>query len=94
MQWLVIVKALIALAAGIVNFLRERKLIEAGAAQAVAAALEHADNEIRNAKAAGAAIAAELDAYPERLREHDEFERPLRGGGPRVSPAEGDNQPQ
>lgn len=76
MQWLDLIKALIALVAGIVTFLRERKLIEAGAAQAVAAALETADNEIKNAKAARDRISAELDADPGKLREHDEFERP------------------
>ena len=94
MQWLDVIKALIALVAGIVTFLREKKLIEAGAAQAVAAALEQADNEIKNAKAARARIAADLDAHPERLRDPDEFQRPPESAAARDSTTESGDRPQ
>lgn len=93
MQWLDVIKALISLVAGIVTFLRERKLIEAGAAQAIAAALEQADNEIKNAKAARARVSAELDAHPERLRDPDEFQRPPEGGAARDSTTNRDDRP-
>lgn len=93
MQWLDVIKALIALVAGIVTFLREEKLIEAGAAQAVAAALEQADNEIKNAKAARDRVLAELDAHPERLRDPDEFQRPPENAAARTSTTNRDDRP-
>lgn len=75
MQWIAVIKALIGLVAGLLAFLRERKLLEAGEALAVEKHLKDAQNEIDKGKAARAAILAELDAHPERLREPDEFQR-------------------
>lgn len=73
--WLELLKALLALAAGYLSFLQTRKLIAAGEAQAIAAALRAADEAIVKAKAARAGVVADLAAEPDRLREPDEFSR-------------------
>lgn len=73
--WLDLLKALLALAAGYLSFLQSRKLIAAGEALAIQAALKDADEQIAKARTARAAVRAELDAHPERLREPDEFSR-------------------
>lgn len=75
MIWAKALQLLLAFAATLLGYMRERQLIEAGRADAVAKALADADSEIQEAKNARERVRADLKRDPSKLRESDEFSR-------------------
>ena len=62
--------------ASFAGWLRNRQLIEAGRAEAIASNLNSVLNEIAAAQLARDTVRADLERNPERLRDDDGFERP------------------
>lgn len=69
-MWLTLLKLLLSLASAVATHVRERRLLEAGQAEAVAAGIREADDAIRRARDA----AARVDELPD-----DRFDRDRRG---------------
>ena len=75
MTWLGIVKAALIALSAFASWLRNRALIDAGAAEAVAAHLAGALDEIGRAQAARDSVRDVLLRHPDRVRDDDEFRR-------------------
>lgn len=75
MGWVQIVAGLISGLAAFTSWLKDRQLIEAGKAQAIAAHLQGALDEIREANAVRDAVRADISANPGRVREPDKYSR-------------------
>jgi hypothetical protein len=75
-NWLALVMGLLKTTSAIVTYLNQKKLMEAGAAEAALAALERANEAIAKGRMARQSANADLDLHPERLRQSDGFKRP------------------
>ena len=76
MTWLGILKALVFAVGTFASWLRNRQLIEAGRAEAIASNLKSVLDEIAAADAARDAVRVALERNPQRLRDDDGFKRP------------------
>ena len=75
MTWLGLIQALLTAVSALAAALGNRRLIDAGAAQAVAAHLAAALDEIGRADAVRDSVRRDLEREPERLRDDDGFKR-------------------
>lgn len=75
MTWLGLLKALLIAAGALASALGNRRLISAGAAEAIAAQLKGALDEIARADSARDSVRRALERDPSRLRDDDGFER-------------------
>ncbi|MEP2707793.1 MAG: hypothetical protein ABJQ71_15195 [Roseibium sp.] len=75
MQWLAALRAVAGFLREITALVRERQLLKAGRAEAIAETFKEAANALQHARNAEHAIRAELDAHPDRLHDDDGFRR-------------------
>ena len=75
MTWLGIFKALVIAAGSFASWMRDRQLIEAGRAEAIAGNLKAVLDEIAKADAARDAVRRGVERDPSRLRDDDGFRR-------------------
>ncbi|MBO0346025.1 hypothetical protein J0X15_12395 [Roseibium sp. CAU 1637] len=75
MSWLAVLRALTAFLSEVATSVRERRLLKAGRAEAVAEILSDATKALQTARDAGERVRAELRAHPERLLDDDGFRR-------------------
>jgi hypothetical protein len=75
MTWLGLLKALLIAVGALASALGNRRLIAAGAADAIAAQLKGALDEIARADGARDSVRRDLERDPSRLRDDDGFER-------------------
>lgn len=73
--WLSIAVALMRGAAAIFAYLRDKQLLDAGAAMAALDNLKAANDAIDRANIARERVRADLERSPDRVRDHDPFER-------------------
>ena len=73
--WLSLALALVKIASSIIGYLNSKQMMNAGAAKAALESLEKADAAIEVGRKARAAVRADLDDHPERLRTKDPFQR-------------------
>jgi hypothetical protein len=73
--WLKLVELGLSLLNGFVGFLHDQKLIDAGAAKAVAAGLSQSLDAVKSAQAARQKSDADFEAHPETQTDDDGFER-------------------
>jgi hypothetical protein len=73
--WLNLLKLALTFAAALVGYLKQRQLLEAGRADAIAEALRNADGEIKGAQEARQSVRDSIRRDPGKLREPDEFTR-------------------
>jgi hypothetical protein len=73
--WLALIEAALMALAGFAGFLKNRQLLDAGAAEQVSRALAAALDDIAKAKAAREAVRRDAVRDPRGLREDDGFRR-------------------
>ena len=73
--WLSLAVALIKGAAAIFGYLRDKRLMDAGAAAEAIKSLEAANAAVEKANAARERVRGDLEQHPDRVRDHDKFER-------------------
>lgn len=76
MNWLGLLKAAVLALSAFAAWLRERRLLEAGKAESIAAHLKGALDEIARADAARDGVRRALEREPRILRDDDGFRRP------------------
>lgn len=76
MTWISLLKALLTAAGALAAWMQQRSLIQAGRAEAIAANLKGALDEIAKANVARDAARRDVVHNPSGLRDDDGFERP------------------
>ncbi len=76
MDWLALALGLVKLLGGFVGWLHDRQMLSAGQAEQVAKEMEAQTDALRKANAAREAVRADIAHDANRVRQHDEFERP------------------
>ena len=76
MDWLALALALVKMLGAFAGFLHDRQMVSAGQAAEIAAALKGQSDALNKAIAAREAVRGDIAAHPDRVRDHDEFERP------------------
>lgn len=75
MTWLTILRLVLSVAARLTEIVRDKGLMEAGAAKSVLKSLRFQEDQVRTAQETRRKVKAALDANPELIRKEDEFMR-------------------
>jgi len=75
MTWLSVLAAVLAIAQGLTEYLRDRRIIDAATAQSILEGIRDADKAIGRAKAARALVRDAVEREPERLHDDDGYRR-------------------
>jgi hypothetical protein len=74
--WLAILKAVLVAAGALLGWMKQRQLLDAGRAEAIAAQLKAALDEIACANEARDRVRRDLERNPSGVRDDDGFKRP------------------
>lgn len=76
MDWLALILSVVKLLGALTSWMHDRQMLSAGQAEQVAKEMEAQTDALRKANAAREAVRADIAHDANRVRQHDEFERP------------------